>query len=363
MNAPGHFQRARQRIRHIVAASPNLFLVLRGLASLVVVATAAVSLLVHFEQMRPFDAFYLVMITLTTVGYGEVKPEGLDTTGRVIVMVVILYGISFLAYTSATLVKVIVEGEVRKLMGRRKLDKEIEKLHDHYIVCGFGRVGQVVCRELDERGVKFVVVESATGVTTKLDEAGYLYIHGDATDDALLTTVGVQRARGLVTALSSDAENVYITLTAKGLNPNLYIVASATDEAAERKVERAGAARVISPYTTSGLRVAQALLKPTVVEFIEKATTGRNDELQIEEHPIAEDSKLVGQSLKDIGMRESYNLIPVAVKRNGARMIFNPPLELILEAGDILVTMGEFGNLQAFSKIAARRPMFDLERL
>lgn len=353
----------RQRIRHMVAASPNLFLVLRGLLSLVVVVTAATLVLMRFEQMRPFDAFYLVMITLSTVGYGEVKPEGLDTTGRIVVMLVIAYGISFLAYTSATLVKVIVEGEVRKLMGRRKLEKQIEKLSDHYIVCGFGRVGQVVCRELEERGVAFVVVEAANEITARLEEAGHLFVHGDATDDALLTMVGVHRARGLVTALSSDAENVYITLTAKGLNPNLYIVASATDAAAERKVERAGANRVISPYTTSGLRVAQALLKPTVVEFIEKATTGRNDELQIEEHPIAEDSKLVGQSLKDIGMRESYNLIPVAVKRTGERMIFNPPLELILEAGDILVTMGELGNLQAFSKIAAHRPLFDLERL
>jgi voltage-gated potassium channel len=234
-------------------------------------------------------------------------------------------------------------------------------MHEHYIVCGFGRMGQVVCKELQDRNVDFVVIENRNEVTAKLDEAGYSYLNGDATDDAVLESAGVQRARGLVTALTSDAENVYITLTARGLNPGLYIVSNASDEIAERKVQRAGANRVISPYTISGLRVAQALLKPTVVEFIEYATLGRNMELQIEEHKVAAESKLVGQSLKEIGIRESYNILPVAVKRAGDRMIFNPPMDLIIEAGDILLTMGEVDNLNAFSKLAGRRSVFGLE--
>ncbi|MCF6180288.1 MAG: TrkA family potassium uptake protein, partial [Geopsychrobacter sp.] len=222
-----------------------------------------------------------------------------------------------------------------------------------YIVCGYGRIGQLICREFAAKPVPFIVVEQDLELCQQIDAAGYLYVHGDATRDEILEQAGIQQAQGLVTAVTSDSENVYITLTARGLNPKLFILARASEEGSEIKLKRAGANKVVSPYTIGATRMAHAMLRPTVVDFLEIATGDQNIELQLEEIRVAKDSRLAGKTLLSSDIRKKHGIIIVGIRKAGAGIIFNPGSETRITADDTLITLGERPAIKDLERIAS----------
>jgi voltage-gated potassium channel len=223
------------------------------------------------------------------------------------------------------------------------MEKDIAGLKNHYIVCGFGRIGAIVCRELHSSGVPFVVVEADDDTARRAVDEGYLCHRGDATDDDDLTKAGILRARGLVSVLASDADNVYVTMSARDLNRNLQIVARGEEERTARKLARAGASRVISPYEIGGIRMAHAILKPSVIDFIEAATT-TSSEIDMEEIRVQASSPFCGKTLADSGIRREYGVIIVAIRKPDGRMSFNPSHQTVIAGDDVLITMGPTEN-------------------
>jgi voltage-gated potassium channel len=292
----------------------------------------------------------MTIITITTVGFREV--HDLSTIGKAFTIILIFSSLGIIAYAGGSFVEFVVEGQVGKIFGRKKLEKEINQLEDHYIICGYGRIGSFVCAELKEKPVPFVVVENDSNLFPKLGDEEILFVEGDATDDDALIKAGITRAKGLVTAVTSDTDNVYITLTARGLNPGLFILARAGEPASENKLRRAGATKVISPYTIGAHRMAQAILRPSVVDFLEIATAGKRFELQLEEIRISQASSLVGKNLITSGIRRDWGIIIVGIKKNNGQMHFNPAPETILENGDTLITLGEKEAIAKLEKIS-----------
>lgn len=302
------------------------------------------------EKWDIFESLYMTIITITTVGFNEV--HDLSTTGKAFTIVLIFSGLGVIAYAGGSFVEFVVEGQIGQIFGRKKLQKEISKLEDHYIICGYGRIGSFICAELKDRPVPFVVVDNDPNLCQKMEEEGILYVAGDATDDDALINAGITRAKGLVTAVTQDTDNVYITLTARGLNPALFILARAAEPASEKKLQRAGATKVISPYTIGAHRMAQAILRPSVVDFLEIATAGKRFELQLEEIRISKTSSLVGKNLISSGIRRDWGIIIVGIKKSCGHMLFNPVPETILENGDTLITLGEKKAIVKLEKIA-----------
>ncbi|MGA8570976.1 MAG: potassium channel family protein [Desulfobaccales bacterium] len=299
-----------------------------------------------------FDALYMTVITLSTVGYQEVHP--LSHAGRLYNMGLILAGMGFMFYIITSLARVVVEGEIREVLGRRSLVKQIHKLKNHYIICGFGRIGEIIARLLRDRDVPVVIVENKPENLSRLEESGYYFVPGDATREEVLLEAGIDRARGLVAVVSSDADNVYIVLSARSLNPALDIVARADGTEAKQKLLRAGANRVESPYEMGGRKMASAILRPTVTTFMELAFT-EELEWSMEEIRVGAGSSLVGVALKDSGLRQKLDLILVAIKRMDGEMLFNPTLETHILAGDTLIALGMRHNLQALEELAKQK--------
>ena len=294
------------------------------------------------------DSLYMTVITLTTVGFEEVHV--LSRAGRVFSIFLILSGVGAMFYALTVVARVILEGEIRDILGRRKLTKKIENLKNHYIICGYGRMGKIICREMKQDKALFIVVEGESDVLAEMDKE-ILSLQGDATQDSVLKDAGIERALGLISVLSSDADNLYVVLSARGLNPDLKIVARASEEGAEQKLVRAGADKVISPYHLGGLRIAHTILKPAVVDFIEFATRTGNIELQMEEIKVKESSHIVDHRLDECGIRKDMGIIIVAIKRESGDMKFNPTSESIIKHGDTLVAMGETKQLEALEKL------------
>lgn len=288
-----------------------------------------------------FDSLYMTIITLSTVGYSELS--GLSPAGRLFTIILIIGGVGTVLYSLSIGARFILEGEFREVFGRSRLEKRIKELKDHYIICGFGRMGKIIAKELKNKGVDFIAIEKNPVVHEKDD---LLIFEGDATQDETLKECGIERAKGLITVLSTDAENLYVVLSAKGLNPNLFIVARAGEEGSEQKLLRAGADRVISPYHIGGLRIAHTVLKPAVVDFIEFATKTGNIDLQMEEIPIPEGSGLVGLTLDQCGLGRELGIIIVAIKRATGEMKFNPTFRTTIKAGDTLIVLGEVQKLK-----------------
>jgi len=318
-----------------------------ALVSIIAIGTFGYSLV---EGWSLFDALYMTVITLATVGFKEVQP--LSDQGKLFTIILIISGTGMIAYTLSSLLQFTLEGQLRKILGRKKLESRISKLSDHYIICGFGRIGHLICREFQSRPMPFVVVEKDPQLVERVEREGFMFVEGDATDDETLQAAGIDRALGLITAVTSDTDNVYITLTARGLNPKLFILARAGEEGSEKKLMRAGASKVISPYTIGASRMAQAILRPSVVDFIEIATASENLELQIEEIPIAARSSLAGKTLIDSGVRQSMGIIIVGIKQVDGQMIFNPPPTRVIEPNSILIILGERPAIIQLEKIA-----------
>ncbi len=296
------------------------------------------------------NAFYMTVITLGTVGFGEV--QSLTYYGRLWTILVIVSGVATIAYAFGSATRIIVEGEIRNVFRRRKVKRKISKLNGHYILCGYGETGHSISEEFKGRKKDFVVIDEDSDLVEELLSEGLLAVEGDATDEEILERAGIENAGGLISAVDTDAENVYITLTARGLNSDLYIVSRAYDESAEDKLRKAGADRIISPNKIGGVRMAQAVLQPEVVDFLELITESNRLNIRMEQVKIDPSSEFTDQSLKEAHIRKDFGVIIVAIKKKDGSMIYNPDSSEILHSQDCLITLGEAENLKKLQKLA-----------
>jgi len=294
------------------------------------------------------DSLYMTVITVATVGYQEVHP--LTSAGRVFTIFVIIAGIGALTLFIERIGRLAVEGEFKKILWRQKVEKSIQDLKSHVIICGYGKVGREVRGELAESGTPFVIVEKEDPVARELEREGIPFIQGDATLEEILLKAGIARSRALVTALDNDADNVYVCLTARSLRPDLIIVARAADDRAIKNLSQAGATRVISPAVLGGMQMAQAILRPAVVDFILLATRSGSLELQMEELRLKAPSPLIGKTLKDSELRSKYKIIAVAILKAGGATIYNPDPGAPLDDGDTLIVLGPTDSLNALAQ-------------
>mgnify|MGYP001825955633 FL=1 len=313
---------------------------------IVVIGTAGYMLI---EGWGILDALYMTVITYSTVGYSEV--HNISEIGRLYTVFLIFLGVGFFLYVAGAVIQFMVEGKIRTVLGRRKLDRQIHHLKNHYIVCGYGRIGRVICETLKRSPIDLVVIENNEKLVPEISTDNILYLWGDASDEALLLKAGIQRAKGLVAALGTDAENVFLVLTARQLAPNLFITARASDTDVKKKLRAAGADSVESPYEKGAMRMAQRITRPTVTTFLDLALESRTSDIQMEEIPVNPDSPLNGVILKDSGIRQNFNLIIIAIKKPDGGMTFNPSFEARIMSGDTVIAVGESKNLQDLEKV------------
>lgn len=300
------------------------------------------------EDWSWFDALYMTILTLTTIGYAE----SLSFAGRVFTLVLIVSGVFVILFFAMDTISRVVSGELARALAEANMEKRLQAMRGHIIVCGYGRMGRLVCREFARRRMPFVVIDEKGAALTGFDLEHGVPVTGDATSDDVLRRAGIDRARGLVTVMASDANNLFTTMSARLLNSQLFIVARVEDSGSEEKLKRAGANRVVSPYMIGGTRVAMAVLQPTVVDFIELATQTEHIDLQMEETSVEENSRLVGTTLRDSKLREELRIIIVAIKKSAGHMVFNPTPDEKIEAGDTLVAIGPKDQLDRMDRLA-----------
>lgn len=311
---------------------------------LFIVGTAGYSVI---EGWGFFDSLYMTVITLSTTGFKEFQP--LSAPGRIFTMFLIILGVSFLFYALGKINYVIFEEQIFR---KGKMQKQLNKMKGHYIICGHGRMGEKIASELHSRKKSFVVIEKDEDHIANVKNNNYTYIHGDATEDDILITAGIKNAIGLVAVLSDDIANVYATLTARGLNDKLKIIVRADDESSRQKLLKAGADKVILPYEISGFRITHALLKPKVVDYMDELFSLPDLGLQIEEINIGDKSKLIGKTLAKSGIRGNLNVIILSIYRKDGKLIYNPRSETEIQTGDTLVVIGEITELKTLEEIA-----------
>ena len=301
------------------------------------------------ERADWWDSFYMTVITLTTVGYREVFP--LSRLGEVFTVVLLFAGLGLILLVAMEIGRIVLEGELREVFGQVRRSRMIENISGHEIVCGFGRMGQAVVEELRRAHRNVVVVESNAEKVQRLKAADVPVVAGDATTEAALRSAGIERARGLVACLNDDAHNVYTVLTARSLNPELFIVARAGEEGAEARIMRAGANRVVSPYRHGGVRLAHVLMKPTVVDFLD-LSLGRAGELglELQQLVLPETAPLVGKTLAEAELRRRWKVGVVAVQR-GDTIFPNPEVDFAFSGGDVLVILGTRSALDGFETV------------
>ena len=303
----------------------------------------------YFENMGFWMGMYLTIITVFTVGYGDFVP--IHPSGRVFTVFLVITSVSFVFYTFTKVTETMIEGELRGLYKRRKMNKEISRLRDHYIVCGFGRIGKEICKILQEHHRAFLVIEKDDEELKVLEELQYMRLQGDAAADEVLLSAGIDRAKGLVSVVASDADNLYITLTARGLNPGLYIMArSSGGPGVQTKLKRAGATKVISPYSIGARRMAHLIVRPTVTDFIDLTMRAGELDLMMEELLVSPTSHLNGKNLIESEIRKKYDVIVVAIKRQDGTMLFNPKPDSVIMAGDILIVLGATDHIIGLGK-------------
>ncbi|KAB1441248.1 potassium channel protein [Pseudodesulfovibrio senegalensis] len=315
---------------------------LLGAVLCLVIVIAGIAGFMVIEQWDFVSSFYMVVITLSTVGFQEVHQ--LSEAGRMFTALLIIGGVGSFLYMAAAFAQVLVEGRLQILWGKRRMMKEIGKLKDHFIVCGYGRIGSIVTKEIMGEGHAVVVVEQDLELIENMEQEGVLCVEGDATSDEVLLAVGLQSARSLISALSSEAANVYVTLTARQLNPDLTIIARAGNKSHISRLELAGADRVVLPHFIGGVRMAQSVLRPTATNFVELALRGGID-LQMDELSVSTGSELVGKDLIDSKIRPRFNLIIIAIKKKNGDMVFNPGPKEVIDAGDTLLAVGRKSDL------------------
>jgi voltage-gated potassium channel len=305
----------------------------------------------HFiEHWSWFDGLYMVVTTFTTIGYQEVHP--LSHAGRVLNIFLIVCGVSLLFLMIGTLTQALLEFELRDFFGRRKMERDINRLEGHYIICGAGRVGRSVARELVRKPAPFVIIDNNEPKMAKFAQENWLTILGDATQEHILRDAHIERAAGLVAATTTDATNIYIVLNARAMNPKLKIIARASEEDAEKHLKTAGADTVISPYHFAGHRIAQAFLRPHVLDFLDSATVHLGKNLEIAQIAITEGSRFTGVSIADSHIRNQMGVIVLAIKRDGD--MITPNRDDVMKAGDVLIVMGDQNGLRRLEEEAEK---------
>ena len=295
------------------------------------------------------DALYMTVISITTVGFSEVIP--LSPAGKYFTIFLIFGGVGFFLYMVSLITEAMIEGGLYTFLGRRLMEKKMAVMRDHYIVCGFGRIGKVISKILHENNRPFLIIENNPEEIQAIDELGYLVLQGDSTNDDMLTKAHIMDAKALIAVTSSDADNVYIILSARGLKSDIYILArSSGKKGAQTKLLRAGANKVFSPYEIGARRMAQSLVRPTVIDFIDLTVHEGELGLRLEELQVSGTATFVNKTLMDSGIRSEHDLIVVAIKRQKGEMLFNPSPSTEILAGDILVVLGEHLNIQGLEK-------------
>jgi len=321
----------------------SLFPLIMGLVSLVLVFAGGVVAYMQIEGWSFLESFYMVLIALSTVGFEEVHP--LSDRGMAMTSILIILGVGNFAFLIGSVTQILVEGRIQAVWGRHRVQKTIDKLSDHIIVCGYGRIGGIAAQEILREGIPIVVIENDPELVTSMEDDEVLFIAGDATNDENLIKAGIDRARALITAVSQEASNVYVALMARQMNPDLYIVARADRESHIPRLERAGADRVLLPHVLGGVRMAQSVLRPAVTNFLELTQSKEELDLNMEELFIRPDCALVGKNLVQSQLRQLYNIIVIAIKKADGQMIFNPSAETVLHAEDTLILVGDKENM------------------
>ena len=307
----------------------------------------------HFiEHWSWFDSFYMVVITLSTIGYQEVHP--LSHGGRVFNIILITAGVALVFLMIGALTQALLEFELRRVFGKRRMEREVASLKNHYIICGAGRVGSSVARELAKKPCPFVVIESSEESTKELDSKWLVWI-GDAASEKVLIDAGIHSARGLVAATTTDATNIYIVLTARSLNPALKIIARASEESAEKHLKTAGADVVISPYAAAGHRIAQSFLRPNVLDFLDIATAREGTlEMVIEEIKVPDNSPLAHTTVGGSQIHHQFGIMILAIRGPNGDIRFNPHADAAIHAGDYLIAMGEPAQMSKLEELAGK---------
>ncbi len=305
----------------------------------------------HFiESLSFLDSLYMTIITVFTVGFREIK-EPMSPLGQVFTIFIILGGVGLVLYTVSKLAEVVYEGTINKIWRRKRMEKKIQKLKDHYIICGHGRMGQTVRERLEEENLPYVVIDNShEGLSELRNRQDCLYIDEDATHEEALIQAGIKRAKALAALLATDADNLYLVMTVKMINPSLFVLSKALGEDAERKILQIGANKVVSPYKESGLKIAQGLIRPTLVDFLDLIIRRSELSLLMEEIVVHKDAKIMDSTLAECDIRRKANVIVVAVKKPGQAIVFNPSPSLRLETGDTLLVMGNSADLDLFGK-------------
>jgi voltage-gated potassium channel len=318
-----------------------------SIGALVAIVVIGVIGYMVIEGWSFLDAIYMTITTITTVGFREVHP--LSDAGRIFSIFIIIGGVGGALYVLTTVMGYILEGQFGITVGRQRMKNRIARLKDHFILCGYGRVGQAIARAFSEEEVPFVIIANNEEHIAKAEKDGYLYIFGDATSDEVLKEAGIERAHGLVSAVGSDTDNTFITLSARELRPDIFIEARSSGPESESKLRRAGADRIISPHAIGGRRMAIMALRPAVVDFIDTVTYGPGRELQLENVDMASGSPLIGQTMEQA--RSQVGITVLAMRKKSGKLLANPPGEEVIEDGDRLIVIGTKKRLAALESL------------
>ncbi|PFQ41675.1 potassium channel protein [Bacillus cereus] len=328
-------------MKHDMNARKQLWIAVICMTFVVILGTIG---FMTIEEISLFQAFWMTMITVLTVGYGDAVP--VTQVGKVFALLIIPVGVGIVTYAIGVVAAMIIEGNLFHAVRRKKMDKQIAQLQNHIIVCGCGRVGLQVVHELQEKKIPFVVVDKDESI---LEKEKLLYIHGDATEDQVLQHAGISKAAGLVAIVANDAENVFITLTARGLNDAIKIVARAEKPETEEKLRRAGANKVINPSSMAGIHIAKGIANPLTVHYIDTVLYGIEQSFVIEEILVGKDTILVGKSLLESDVRNQFDVTILAILRNGD-IIHNPTGQEKLQEHDMIIVFGSVEKLRQFEK-------------
>lgn len=325
------------RRRLVIAGAGILTVLLMGTAGYVIV-----------EGWSLFDALYMTIITVATVGFGEVHP--LSQAGRSFTIVVIALGLAAQAFALTTFIDFFVAGHLRDMLEGRRMNKRIENLSGHTIVAGIGRVGSVVARTLAEEGAEFVIIDHGDESIRAAQDAGWPHIQGEAADEDTLLRAGVMRAKALVTAVDSDADNLFVTVSARALNPDIFIVARSSHQSSEPKLLKAGANRVLTPNVIGGRRMAAMVAHPVVSDYLDIVAHGQGVEFRLQEIDLVAESSLAGKTIADARVRERTGIYILAISRADGTVDANPPADAVLHSGDTLVVLGTPAQLEQFDR-------------
>ncbi len=328
-------------------SSPGSLKIIRGVMILAMVIVAGTAGYMLIERWDLLDALYMTVITITTVGYGEIRQ--VSETGRIFTIAIIFVGMGVLGYTFGMVAQAMVAFQLRSILGRRKLGLKIRSLKGHYIICGYGRIGSIIAQELKSNHISVIVIDQSPESKETLENQDIPYIIDDATSDDVLIEAGIERAKGLIAVVESNADNLFITMTARGLKRDLFILARADDEQTKKKLLRGGADRVELPYLIGGHKMAQTIVKPAVTDFLELTVQDKDIELKMEELLVGERSTLNGVTLVDSGIRRETNTIILAIRKKNGQMSFNPSSQTRIESGDTLISLGHSGDLKKLS--------------